>query len=68
MKSLEENLPSYEIESKAHSIDSLNQFDIDENIISNLSSRYYSAFEFKNIKKPNSFNILHSNLAKWARR
>ena len=49
-----ENLPSYEITSKAYSIDSLNQFDIDENIVSNLNSRYYSANEFKSMKGTNS--------------
>ena len=57
-----DSLPSYEITSKAYDIDSLNQFDIDENIINNINSRYFSAFEFKNIKKSHSFNILHSNL------
>ena len=57
-----ENLPSYETTSKAYIIDSLSQSDIDENIITNINSRYYSANEFKTIKNNISFNILHSNL------
>ena len=57
-----ENLPSFNTTSKAYSIDSLAQFDIDENIITNINSRYYSANEFKYTKNINSFNILHSNL------
>ena len=59
-----ENLPSYKTTSKAYNIDSLSQSDIDENIITNINSRYYSANEFKTIKNINSFNILHSNLGK----
>ena len=43
---------------KAYSIDSLSQSGIDENI----NARYYSANEFKPIKKNNSFNFFHSNL------
>ena len=54
-----ENLPSYKTTSKAYSIDSLSQSDIDENIMTNINSRYYSANEFKTIEKNNSFNILH---------
>ena len=57
-----ENLPSYITTSKAHSIDSLSESDIDENITTNINSRYYSANEFKTIENNNSFNILHSNL------
>ena len=57
-----ENLPSYITTSKAYSIDSLSEFDIDENITTNINSRYYSANEFKTITNNNSFNILHSNL------
>ena len=57
-----ESLPSYETTSKAYSIYSLSQFDIDENIITNINSRYYSANEFEHINNNNSFNILHSNL------
>ena len=57
-----ENLPSYISTSKAYSIDSLSESDIDENITTNINSRYYSANEFKTIKNNNSFNILHSSL------
>ena len=55
-------LPSYEIVSKAHNIEALNQYDVDANIINKITSRYYLAHEFKAIKKSDSFNILHSNL------
>ena len=39
-----------------------NQYDIDDNIVNNINSRYYSANEFKNMGTANSFNIIHSNL------
>ena len=58
MKSLE-NLPSYEITSKACCFDSLKQSDLDENIITNIDSRYY---EFKNLNTNNNSNIFHANL------
>ena len=61
LKSLD-NLPTYDIASKAHNIDSLNQHDIDINCIDNINSRYYPAHEFTSINKSDSFNILHSNL------
>ena len=57
-----DKLPSYEIISKAHGIDSLNDFDLDENIISNINSRYYSVHEYKSLNNKNSFNIFHTNL------
>ena len=57
-----ENLPSYEITSKAVKFSSLKQYDIDENIVNNINSRYYSAHEFKSLSRQNSFNIFHSNL------
>ena len=61
LKSLK-NLPMYEITSKAYNIDVTNQYDIDDNIVNNINSRYYSANEFKNMGTANSFNIIHSNL------
>ena len=61
MQSLE-NLPSYEITSKACCFDSLKQSDLDENIITNIDSRYYPAHEFKNLNTNNYFNIFHANL------
>ena len=36
-----ENLPSYEIISKASDIDALKQFDVDDNTVTNINSRYY---------------------------
>ena len=61
LKSLK-NLPTYEITSKAYNIDVTNQYDIDDNMVNNINSRYYSANEFKNMGTANSFNIIHSNL------
>ena len=55
-------LPSYDIVSKTRNIEALNQYDVDANIINKITSRYYLAHEFKAIKKPDPFNILHSNL------
>ena len=57
-----DKLPSYEIMSKACDIDTLNNYDLDENIISNINSRYYTVHEFKSLKNKNSFNIFHTNL------
>ena len=58
MKALE-NLPSYDIVSKAENFESVMQSDIDENIINNLNSRYYSAHEFQSLGKNNMFTIFH---------
>ena len=44
-----DNLPSYEITSKAVKFDSINQSDIDVNMINNINSRYYSSHEFKSL-------------------
>ena len=55
-------LPSYKIYSKASTFNSLKNSDIDENIVANLNSRYYTAHEFKTLKRDQSFNIFHSNL------
>ena len=57
-----ENLPSYEIISKASDIDSLKQYDIDDNIVTNINSRYYPAFEFQSLVNKNSFNLFHTNI------
>ena len=57
-----ENLPSYEITSKASDIESLKHCDIDENTVTNINSRYYPAFEFQSLQKKKSFNLLHTNL------
>ena len=57
-----DNLPTFDIYSKANSLDSLKQFDIDENVIIDINSRYYPVSEFQNLKLNNSFLIMHSNL------
>ena len=46
MKDLK-NLPTYDIIDAARNFDSLNNYDIDENIVLNLNTRYYSAHEFQ---------------------
>ena len=56
-----DNLPSYEINSKVSSIESLSQCDIDENTVTNIDSRYYSALEFQSMEIKDSFNVFHSN-------
>ena len=61
MKSLE-NLPTFDITSQAANFDSLKQYDIDDNIIDNLNSRYYSAQEFQSLTANNTFNVFHTNL------
>ena len=55
-------LPSYKIYSEASRFNSLKNSDIDENIVANLNSRYYTAHEFKTLSRDQSFNIFHSNL------
>ena len=55
MKSLE-NLPTFDITLQAANFDSLKQYDIDDNIIDNLNSRYYSAQEFQLLTANNTFN------------
>ena len=40
----------------------LNDADIDENIISNINSEYYSVQEILGILKENSFTVFHTNL------
>ena len=58
-----ENLPSYEITSKAFGIDSLNKNDLDENIITNIDSHYYPVYQFKTLKHiEESFSIFHTNI------
>ena len=61
MKALE-NLPNYDIFSKASDFDSLKQADVDENISTNINSRYYPAHAFKKINNENSYNIFHTNI------
>ena len=55
------NLPSFEITSKASDFDLLKQFDIDENIVTTINSRYYPVSEFQSLTNLNSFNLFHSN-------
>ena len=43
-------LPKFEISTQAAKIDSLNQHDLDENLINNINSKYYSVKEFNALK------------------
>ena len=61
MKALE-TLSSYDIVSKASDFESLKQADIDENIITNINSRYYPVHEFNKLNRENYFNIFHTNI------
>ena len=40
----------------------MKQVDIDENMISDINSKYYSCQEFQSLKIKRSFNIIHSNV------
>ena len=57
-----DNLPSYEITSKASDFDLLKQYDIDENMVTSINSRYYPVYEYQTLNIQNSLNIFHSNL------
>ena len=57
-----ENLPNYEITSKASDFDLLKQNDVDENMVNSVNSRYYPVYEYQSLNNNNSFNIFHSNL------
>ena len=54
------NLPSFNTSSKAYSIDSLAQFDIDENIITKINSRYIYTIQQMNSNIQNT--SIHSTL------
>ena len=56
------NLPSYEITSKASDFDLLKQHDIDENMVTSINSRYYPVYEYQSLNTQNSFNFFHSNV------
>ena len=60
MKMLD-NLPNFEITSKALRIDQFQQNDIDENIVNNIDSRYYSSYELQLLSRANYFNMFHAN-------
>ena len=56
-------LVPYEIRSKLVNMPSLSDFDMDENLINTVNSKYYDITELKNVQKTNeSFSILHTNL------
>ena len=56
-------LVPYEIRSKLVNMPSLSDFDMDENLINTVNSKYYDITELKNVQKTNeSFSIFHTNL------
>ena len=55
-------LPNFEIATEAAKTDSLNQHDLDENLINNINSKYYSVKEFNSLKINKSLKIFHTNL------
>ena len=57
-----QNNLTFEISSKIQSIGTLKNADRDENIISNIDSRYYSCHEYHSLEINKAFNIIHSNV------
>ena len=56
-------LVPYEIRSKLVNMPSLSDFDMDENLINTVNSKYYDITKLKNVQTPNeSFSIFHTNL------
>ena len=51
---------SFSISSQIESIGTLKNADIDENMISNINSKYFPCHEFHTLKLNKSFNIIHS--------
>ena len=56
-----DNLPNFDIMSKAASFDPLKGNDLNENMVYNIKSLYYSAHEFQSLEFKDSLNIFHSN-------
>ena len=60
-----ESLPSFEIVSKLSNLPNLNSFDIDENLIQTINSKYYKVQELANLnadKQSNNFSLCHVNI------
>ena len=60
-----ESLPSFEIVSKLSNLPNLNPFDIDENLIQTINSKYYKVQELANLnanKQSNIFSLFHVNI------
>ena len=57
-------LPSYDIRSKLQTIPTLNDFDIDENYLQAIDSKYYDITDFMSLNKPLSkcFALFHTNV------
>ena len=57
------SLPSYEVRSKLMKLPSLNDCDMDENLINAINSKYYDISELCNVyNSKSSFSLFHSNL------
>ena len=58
-----ELLGSYELKSRLAKLPNLQDFDMDENLIHEVNSKYYDVSTFPEIKKmTKSFSLFHSNL------
>ena len=58
-----ETLPSFETRSKLVNLPNLNDFDIDENVINAVSSKYYSINECNKLHlNQNNFSVYHTNI------
>ena len=60
-----ESLPSSEIVSKLSNLPNLNSFDIDENLIQTINSKYYKVQELANLnanKQSNNFSLFHADI------
>ena len=56
-------LPPYEVHSKLMKLPSLKDFDIEENLVNAINSKYYDISELRNFYDSKScFSLFHSNL------
>ena len=56
-------LGSYEIKSRLTNLPSLQDFDVDQNLIHKVNSKYFDIVTFPQIKKSkDSFSLFHTNL------
>ena len=60
-----ESLPSFEIASKLSNLSNLSSFDIDEDLIQTINSKYYKVQDLANLnvnKQSNNFSLFHVNI------
>ena len=59
---LYKNLPSFQIISETTKYDSLSQHNLDDNIVNNVQSQYYSIDHIKESKNNKAFKLFHTNV------